>query len=327
MKSDAFHDHLFRRLRWEEISHAYLAHLADSARDEDLSGLGLASAPLRSGDPSTAYSTIAGGVSGRCVRAKIVARHDCILCGVNMLQIILDSFAAADRAFFRIIDPLPDGTAVSRNDTIATLQCPAPLLLRAERTLLNFLQKLTGIATTTAAYAAKLADTPARLLDTRKTTPGWRILEKYAVATGGGWNHRLGLFDRIMLKDNHLAANDASGNGHHERKNLVDLVRHVRDERSRLCPDLVVECEVDSIAQIQPVLDAGADVILLDNFPLDTLALALAQIGSHAWTEVSGGVTFENIRAIALLHPDFISTGALTHHAPWADISLDWETT
>jgi nicotinate-nucleotide pyrophosphorylase (carboxylating) len=193
----------------------------------------------------------------------------------------------------------------------------ASTLLSAERVLLNFLQKLTGIATLTAVYAAGLANTSSRLLDTRKTTPGWRMLEKYAVATGGGWNHRLGLFDRIMLKDNHLAAGHAVGGGQ-----LAALVRHARAVR----PDLLVECEVDALEQIAPVLEAEADVILLDNFSPETLRAALGEIGNLAWTEASGGITLENIGDIAKIGPDFISTGALTHQAAWVDVGLDWET-
>jgi nicotinate-nucleotide pyrophosphorylase (carboxylating) len=182
--------------------------------------------------------------------------------------------------------------------------------------LLNFLQKLSGIATLTATYSSKLEGTETRLLDTRKTTPGWRALEKYAVATGGGWNHRLGLFDRIMLKDNHLAAGNAAGGSR-----LAALVRHARETR----PDLPVECEVDTVAQIQPVLDAGADVILLDNFSPDDLRAALALINHRAWTEISGGVTLDTLPAIARLGADFVSTGAVTHQVAWVDIGLDWE--
>ena len=182
--------------------------------------------------------------------------------------------------------------------------------------LLNFLQRLSGIATLTAAYVAKLEGSPTRLLDPRKTTPGWRILEKYAVATGGGWNHRLGLFDRIMLKDNHLAAGDASGG-----VRLASLGHRARETR----PDLPVECEVDTLAQIQPVLDAGADVILFDNFSAADLRTALSLTAGRAWTEISGGVTLNSLPEIAHLGADFVSTGAVTHQAVWVDIGLDWE--
>jgi nicotinate-nucleotide pyrophosphorylase (carboxylating) len=209
-----------------------------------------------------------------------------------------------------------DGGHVVAGETIAIIKGDAALLLVAERIMLNFLQKLSGIATLTAAYVERLGDTGVRLLDTRKTTPGWRVLEKYAVATGGGWNHRIGLFDRVMLKDNHLAAGGATAG-----ERLAALIRRAREK----FPKLAVECEVDNRDQIAPVLDAGADVILLDNFPLSELRPALEQIGDRAWTEVSGGVTLDSIADIAALRPDFISTGAITHHATWVDIGLDWQ--
>ncbi|MDR2845032.1 MAG: carboxylating nicotinate-nucleotide diphosphorylase [Puniceicoccales bacterium] len=308
MKNATHTAHLLRRLRWDELDTAYLQRLIATARDEDLAGLGLASPPARSGDPTTALTPGAG----KPARAHLVARRACTVCGLPLLPLILAAYGTDARATLH----LADGTAAAAGDCLATLDGTAATLLTAERILLNFLQKLTGVATLTATYAAALDGTDTRLLDTRKTTPGWRMLEKYAVATGGGWNHRLGLFDRVMLKDNHLAADDATSGAR-----LAALVRGARAAR----PDLPVECEVDRPEQIAPVLEAGADVILLDNFPEEDLRPSLAQIGEQAWTEVSGGVTLATLGGIARLGPDFVSTGALTHQAAWVDVGLDWE--
>ena len=311
MKTAAHNAHLLRRLRWDELDPAYLRQLIATARDEDLSGLGLATPPEYPGDPTTAL--IPG--NSKPSRANLVARRDCTACGLHFLQPILNAYTGTSGTT-ATATVAGDGTHFQRGDIMGTIEGPAALLLSAERVMLNFLQKLTGIATLTATYVARLEGIATRLLDTRKTTPGWRMPEKYAVATGGGWNHRLGLFDRIMLKDNHLAAGAATAGAR-----LAALVQGAREAR----PDLPVECEVDAIAQIAPVLDAGADIILLDNFSRDDLRTALAQIGDRAWTEVSGGVTLDNISEIARLGPDFISTGAITHQAAWIDIGLDWD--
>ncbi|MDR3228719.1 MAG: carboxylating nicotinate-nucleotide diphosphorylase [Puniceicoccales bacterium] len=325
MKPETHKTHLFRRLRWDDLCKRHIRSLIRTAIDEDTAGLGLKPSlrtPRR--DPSTALiADIATTAT-----AKIVARRECVVCGAELIGAVLAEYAATQianttAASTNTAAPIasaqihvPDGRRVRRNEVIATVSGTAALLLTAERVMLNFLQRLSGIATLAAAYAAKLEGTACRLLDTRKTTPGWRMLEKYAVATGGGWNHRLGLFDRVMLKDNHLAAGDAASGA-----NLAALVRRARAE----FPDLAIECEVDTRAQIAPVLEAGADVILLDNFSLTDLRPALAEIADRAWTEVSGGVTLETLAAIAALGPDFVSTGALTHQAAWVDIGLDWQ--
>jgi nicotinate-nucleotide pyrophosphorylase (carboxylating) len=198
---------------------------------------------------------------------------------------------------------------------LARLEGPARRLLEAERVLLNFLQRLSGIATHTAAHVRALGRTHTRLIDTRKTTPGWRMLEKYAVACGGAWNHRLGLFDRVLIKDNHLAASGAT-----RGDRLAAAVRLAR----RRAPDLAIEVEVDELAQLPPVLDAGADVVLLDNFTPAQLRRAVALVAGRARTEASGGVTLRSLPALAHLGLDFISSGALVHQSTWVDIGLDW---
>ncbi|MDR2981411.1 MAG: carboxylating nicotinate-nucleotide diphosphorylase [Puniceicoccales bacterium] len=308
MKTPSQATQLFRRLQWAELDPGYLSQLIVHARDEDTAGLGLKAPTSRPGDPST---TLTPGAT-HPARAHLKARRDCTICGLPLLPLILDAYGPGCGVTLHCTD----GDAVSSGKNIATLEGTAGTLLTAERVLLNFLQKLTGISTLTARYAAKLEGTTSKLLDTRKTTPGWRMLEKYAVATGGGWNHRLGLYDRVMLKDNHLAADGAA-----KGNRLAGLIAQAKVAR----PDLLIECEVDQLEQIPPVLEAGADIILLDNFSLEMLTQAIATIGERAWTEASGGITLESIRDIARLGPDFISTGALTHQAIWTDIGLDWD--
>ena len=297
---------LIRRLRWDELDRAWLLRFAELAREEDLAGLGLAARPPRAGDPSAELLAVAGRA-----RARVVARRPLVVAGLGLLDVVFAAYGGRCRATLLVADGqhVPAGTAV------AEVEGPAAELLSAERILLNFLQRLCGVATHTHAHVRALGASPTKLLDTRKTTPGFRMLEKYAVGQGGGYNHRLGLFDRIMVKDNHLAA---GGAGAGER--LTALVLRARAERS----DLLVEVEVDRLDQLGPALAAGADVVLLDNFPLNDLREAIPLLRGRAWSEVSGGVSLDTLPQIGALAPDFVSSGALTHAAPWCDLGLDW---
>jgi nicotinate-nucleotide pyrophosphorylase (carboxylating) len=181
---------------------------------------------------------------------------------------------------------------------------------------LNFTQRLSGVATLTAQFVDAGRGTSARILDTRKTTPGWRHLEKYAVACGGGTNHRFGLWDMVLIKDNHLAAlRDAKPNA------IAAAVRLAR-ERS---PGLKIEVEADTLEQVSQAVEAGADIVLLDNMSLDQLRAAVKLVGGRAKTEASGGVNLNTVRAIAETGVDFISVGAITHSARAVDIGLDFE--
>jgi nicotinate-nucleotide pyrophosphorylase (carboxylating) len=207
-----------------------------------------------------------------------------------------------------------DGDTLRQGDAIGIVSGPAQPLLSAERPLLNFLQKLSGVATLARRYVDALGSSSTRLLDTRKTTPGYRTLEKYAVACGGGWNHRIGLYDRVMLKDNHLAAF-----GPNPRQSAVDAV----SESRRRHPGILVEMEVDSLEQIEHALAAKVDIILLDNFSIGQLEQAVSLIGNHAVTEASGGITIESLPQLGVLGLDFISTGATVHQSTWIDIGLD----
>lgn len=234
------------------------------------------------------------------------------LCGLGLPELILPVYGSGAR----FTPAAKDGEQVEAGQRIGTLEGPPALLITAERVLLNFLQHLCGVATHTRLHAEALGQSQTRLLDTRKTTPGFRLLEKYAVACGGGWNHRLGLYDRIMLKDNHLAALGATA-----AERLHAAVKLARSKRL----DLAIEVEVDAPEQIDAVLEAGADIILLDNFSTQQLRQAVAHIDGRALTEASGGVSLGSLPELGQLGLDFISCGALIHQAPWVDIGLDWE--
>ena len=299
--------HLHHRVRWTDLDPAHLRRLVAAARDEDLAGAGLAHRPTRTGDVTTEGQ----GLTGRGT-AALVSREELVVCGLGLVAPVLAAYGRG----VTVNALVQDGDVVPAGTLLAVLSGPSRLLLPAERVLLNFLQRLSGIATTTRRHVLALGPTRTRLLDTRKTTPGWRMLEKYAVACGGSDNHRLGLFDRVMLKDNHLAAAGATAG-----ERLAAAVRRAR----AAAPELPIEVEVDALTQIPPVLEAGADVILLDNFTVPQLRRAVALIDGRAFTEASGGVTLTSLPKLAQLGLDFISTGALVHHSVWVDIGLDWQ--
>ena len=298
---------LARRLAWDELDPAWLRRLVEMARAEDLAGEGLKVRPERPGDATSAL--IRPGLRGA---AKVVARQALTPAGLGLIPLALSAFGEGTRC--RLV--AADGAPVAAGATLAEIEGPVATLLSAERTLLNFVQRLTGVATHTRRHVEALGGSATRLLDTRKTTPGFRALEKYAVGHGGGWNHRLGLHDRIMAKDNHLASEEAGAGGR-----LADWVRRARRAR----PDLLVEVEVDRPDQIGPVLEAGADIVLLDNFADADLAAAVPLVRERAWCEISGGVTLATLPRLGALGADFVSCGALTHGAPWSDIGLDWD--
>ena len=309
----AFADTLLQRLTWEDLDRSYLRRLVEIARDEDLAGLGLRSRPKVTGDRSTASL----GSAARAGRADLVARQDMVACGLGLLPLILTAYGGRASVQLRA----RDGSTLRAGTVVATLSGDPRTLLAAERVLLNFLQRLSGVATQTKRYVDALGPGRTRLLDTRKTTPGYRTLEKYAVACGGGWNHRLGLFDRVMLKDNHLALIGFDGGDGGDVSRLAAAVAAAK----KTSPDLPVEVEVDELAQIPAVIAAGADVILLDNFTRARLRRALALIKGRAFTEASGGITLRSLPGLAGLGLDFVSTGALVHQSVWVDLGLDWQ--
>lgn len=209
-----------------------------------------------------------------------------------------------------------DGQRARAGDVLLQVSGPARSILSAERVALNFVQRLSGVATVTAQFVDAIRGTGAAILDTRKTTPGWRRFEKYAVGCGGGQNHRFGLFDMVLIKDNHLAAlKSASPNA---------IAAAVKGARAKY-PNLKVEVEADTLEQVEQAVAAGADFVLLDNMNLAELRTAVATCRGRTKTEASGGVNLSTVRRIAETGVDFISVGALTHSAPAVDIGLDFE--
>ncbi|MEX0327064.1 MAG: carboxylating nicotinate-nucleotide diphosphorylase [Puniceicoccaceae bacterium] len=307
MSAPLIADRIAFRLSWEDLDPSAISSLVRMARAEDLAGFGLARQPAQSGD----VTSKALGKGDQPASARLMAREDLVVSGLPLIPLILSAYGEGGQ-FKAAVE---DGQHCPTGTSLGTLKGPSGLLLQAERVLLNFLQKLSGVASMTHRYVDALGDSPTRLLDTRKTTPGFRVLEKYAVACGGGFNHRIGLFDRVMLKDNHLAAEGAQ-----HGPALADLVRNTRGK----WPELLVELEVDALEQIPPGLGAGVDVFLLDNFQVDDLRKAVGLIGQKAATEASGGITLDNLPTLANIGLDFISTGATVHQSTWKDIGLDW---
>jgi len=239
-------------------------------------------------------------------RADIVANADGVIAGLDVAQMV---FQTADPKL--AFEPVAaDGARASEGTVVARLSGSTQGILTAERTALNFLQRLSGIATLTAAYVEAVKGTKARILDTRKTAPGLRLLDKYAVRTGGGHNHRTGLYDGVLIKDNHLRA--AGGVG--------EAVRRARDAVHHL---VKIEVEVQTLDEVGEAIEAGAHVILLDNMELGDVAEAVRMVHGRCQVEVSGGVNLTNVRAFAESGVDFISVGALTHSAPALDLSLE----
>lgn len=245
-------------------------------------------------------------------RAALLAKADGLLCGG---RVFAETFALIDPAV-NVDLLMPDGAAIVTGDIVARIEGPTRAILTGERTALNFVQRLSGIATATAAFVARLRGLPTRLVDTRKTTPGLRALEKYAVRAGGGHNHRFNLADAVLLKDNHLAALRSRG---------LDLASAIRSIRERIPHTMRVEVEVTSLEQIDDALAGGADVILLDNMSTEAMRAAVRRIGGRALTECSGTVTLDTVRERAESGVDLISSGALTHSARALDLSLELE--
>ncbi len=281
-----------------ELSAAEIRQAVRAALAEDI---GIGDATTLATVPETATA-----------RAVMRAREPLVLAGLDFAE-----------AAFRELSPkikiqrkIRDGRRTKAGATLLKISGPARAILSAERVALNFVQWLSGVATVTAQFVDAVKGTTAQILDTRKTTPGWRRFEKYAVACGGGKNHRVGLFDMILIKDNHLAAL------RNEKPNAITAA--VARAREKF-PKLKVEVEADTLEQVAQATDIGADIILLDNMTPAQLRRAAKIVKSRAKTEASGGVTLKTVRAIAKTGVDFISVGALTHSARAVDIGLDFE--
>lgn len=268
-----------------------IERLIRDALDEDIGA----------GDLAT-MATVAAAAQGK---GLFRAKKDGVVAGLVLLERI-----------FYFIDPkvtvcllTRDGAQIHQGMVVAEAEGPVRALLLAERTALNFLQRLSGNATLTRTYVEAVQDFPCKVLDTRKTTPGLRTLEKYAVRMGGGTNHRIGLYDAALVKDNHI---EATGS-------IAEAVNAVR----RHAPFMAkVEVEASSLKQVQEAIDAGADVVMLDNMTVAQMAEAVKLVNKRAWIEASGGMTLENIREVAATGVDFISSGALTHSAPVVDFNM-----
>ncbi|MCC5452819.1 carboxylating nicotinate-nucleotide diphosphorylase [Rheinheimera sp. UJ51] len=236
--------------------------------------------------------------------ATIITREDCVICGTAFVDEVFKQLSADVSVRWHVAD----GDQVAANSLLCTLTGPASVLLTGERSALNFLQLLSGTATTTAHYVQFLAGSNTRLLDTRKTLPGLRFAQKYAVSCGGGLNHRFGLFDAFLIKENHIAAAGTISNA-------------VQTARINF-PGKPIEVEVESLTELAEALSAQADIIMLDNFSLPDIQQAVMLTAGQAKLEVSGNITSENLSALAATGVDFISSGALTKHVTAIDLSM-----
>ncbi|MDP2565125.1 carboxylating nicotinate-nucleotide diphosphorylase [Pseudoalteromonas marina] len=279
------------------ISHTLLSQLVTLALDEDLN-----------------YQTAADGdITAQLIpqneqaSAKVITREDCIFCGKD---IIIEVFKQVDPTV-QVSVLVSDGDVVTANSTLFTAKGSARAILTAERTALNFIQTLSGTATTTAHYVKELSGTSTQLLDTRKTIPGLRALQKYAVKCGGGANHRIGLFDAFLIKENHIAACGGIDKAVAQAK-----LNH---------PSKPVEVEVESLQELKQAIDAGADIIMLDNFSVEQIKQAVVLTNKRAKLEVSGNMTLETLKTYSQAGVDFISSGALTKNLQSIDLSMRFE--
>jgi len=285
-----------KKLNLPELDWQKINSLIDMALEED----------IKTGD-ATSISVIPENVT---TEARFVTREKCVCAGLEVAKTV----------FLKIDDTVAwtslvkDGDILEPGDVLASVKGNARALLTGERTALNFLQRLCGVATTTLRYVEAVGDSKTKILDTRKTTPGWRSLEKYAVAAGGGTNHRVGLYDRVMIKDNHRELAGLEGDG--------GLARSIKRARETF-PNLEVEAEADNLDEVKEASEAAADYILLDNMTNEQMKEAIKINKGRSKLEASGGITIERIPSIAKIGVDFISVGALTHSVKAIDISLE----
>jgi nicotinate-nucleotide pyrophosphorylase (carboxylating) len=285
---------------WEEGLHFPLTKKETAA---------VIAAALEEDDTKHDITTAATVLSDRRARCRLVARQTGVVSG---LALACEAFEQLDPAVTIRVER-PDGSRIRPDTPVMFLSGHARGLLSAERVALNFVQRLSGISTLTARYVEAVAGTGAQILDTRKTTPLLRRLEKYAVRAGGGLNHRMDLSGAVLIKDNHLAAVDG------------DIGLAVKRARAVAPAGIKVEVECDSLDQVRAALDAGADVIMLDNMTLLDLREAVKVIAGRAVAEASGGVTLDSVRKIAETGVNWISVGALTHSSPALDLALDFD--
>lgn len=268
--------------------------IVERALAEDLMGVG----------DITSNSVIhAGQVSD----AHVVARSRGVVAGIAVAEAVF-SYVDEHVLFTRAVE---DGARVEPGDFVARVEGPTRSILLAERTALNLMGRMSGVATATRRLVDAVDGTGARIVDTRKTMPGLRVLDKYSVTVGGGFNHRMGLYDAVLIKDNHIVA-------------AGDIAGAVSAARAAVGPELMVEVEVDSLDQLDVVLGTEADRVMLDNMDLETMRQAVTMVGGAMEVEASGGVTLQTVRAIAETGVDIISVGWITHSAPQLDFALDF---
>ncbi len=248
--------------------------------------------------------TTYGIFRGERVRAVMVAKEEGLCAGLVFSVKVFELLGGV-----KVLRSLVEGESFKRGDVLLELEGPADVLLKGERVALNLLQRLSGIATLTSQFVRRLEGTKTRLLDTRKTTPGLRFFEKYAVRVGGGKNHRFALYDMVLIKDNHKRVAGS----------ISEAVRRVRE---RIGPTLKIEVEVENLEELEEALSCEVDMVMLDNFGLEDVRRALRLIKDSLKVEVSGNITLDNIRDYALEGVDYISTGAITHSARWLDVSM-----
>lgn len=288
-------EQIFENLRKNNLNPELVLALVELAISEDLMG----------GTDVTSLSTIP---ETQISELDLVARKKGVISGIDVASLVFYSINSK----IQINQKVKDGSEVEENQTILTAKGPTTDLLTAERTALNFLSHLSGITTLTNKWVKEVAATNASIRDTRKTTPGLRILEKYAVRCGGGKNHRMSLNDQALIKDNHIVAAGS----------ILKAIEKVKDK----FPELPLEIEVDNLDQLQEVLKTDIKLILLDNFTIEDLQRAVSLNNKKAKLEASGGITFENARKIAQTGVDYLAVGALTHSAPVLDIGGDLRT-
>lgn len=282
---------------WTAVDDAEVKRLIDVALDED----------LRLGPDVTTLATVPADAVGT---AHVVAREAGAIAGVPVAVAVLRAVSERLGVDASAVVTNGDGSRVAPGDVVLSITGPVRCLLTAERTLLNFLGQLSGVATATAQWADALSGTGATVRDTRKTVPGLRALQKYAVVCGGGANHRMALGDAALIKDNHVAATGS----------VAAAYRAVKEQ----APGIEVEAECDTLEQVREAVDAGAELVLLDNFTLaDTVTAVALCKEAGVRTEASGGLTLERAREVAETGVDFIAVGALTHSAPVLDLGLD----
>jgi len=241
----------------------------------------------------------------RDVEAIIVAKEDGVLAGVDFAK---EVFSLVDGSISFPFS-LKDGEKIKKGDKILVIKGSGKSVLKGERLALNILQRLSGIATNTNRYVEKIKDLKTELLDTRKTTPGFRAFEKYAVQVGGGFNHRFALYDMVMIKDNHISL-------------AGSIKKAVEEIKKRVSPMVKIEVETTDLHQVEEALKSGVDIIMLDNMSIEEMKEAVDVIKGKALTEASGNITIDNIRDVALTGVDFISSGAIIHSSKWLDLSL-----